>query len=150
MTRASLALLLVGERGARSSFPAFRLLRRVIVPLKNKLTDQMFFARCFLSLFVFGVGVRCSTLICVMQVPDLTIWYGPDTYMGENLYNMLGELAGMADEQIGEVHPKHNQVGLCIFSPFADSVPLQTPLLFQFRHSFLFFIYFLLFYLLGF
>ena len=44
-----------------------------------------------------------------MQIPGLTIWYGPDTYMGENLYNMLTELAGMTDEQIGEVHPDHDQ-----------------------------------------
>lgn len=47
---------------------------------------------------------------CCVQVPDLTIWYGPDTYMGENLYNMLTELAGMSDEQIREVHPEHDQV----------------------------------------
>lgn len=44
------------------------------------------------------------------QVPDLTIWYGPDTYMGENLHNMLIELAEMTDEQIKEVHPGHDQV----------------------------------------
>lgn len=30
--------------------------------------------------------------------------------MGENLHNMLTELAGMTDEQIREVHPKHDQV----------------------------------------
>lgn len=44
-----------------------------------------------------------------MQIPDLTIWYGPDTYMGENLQNMLMGLAEMTDEQIREVHPEHDQ-----------------------------------------
>lgn len=40
----------------------------------------------------------------------MTLWYGPDTYMGENLHNMLSELAGMTDEQIRAVHPEHDQV----------------------------------------
>ena len=43
------------------------------------------------------------------QVPDLTIWYGPDTYMGENLHNMILELSHMDDEQIRAVHPAHTQ-----------------------------------------
>ncbi|CAN0426786.1 unnamed protein product, partial [Hapterophycus canaliculatus] len=51
------------------------------------------------------------------QIPDLTIWYGPDTYMGENLYNMLTELAEMTDEQIREVHPKHDQARVGFVSP---------------------------------
>lgn len=33
--------------------------------------------------------------------------------MGENLHNMLTELAGMTDGQIREVHPKHDQVCVC-------------------------------------
>lgn len=43
-------------------------------------------------------------------MPDLTIWYGPDTYMGENIYNMLLEMRQMDDEQIRAVHPAHTQV----------------------------------------
>jgi len=43
------------------------------------------------------------------QIPDVTVWYGPDTYMGENLQNMLMGLAEMTDEQIREVHPEHDQ-----------------------------------------
>lgn len=52
----------------------------------------------------------CFPCAAGVKIPDLTIWYGPDTYMGENLLNMLKELAAMKDEQIRDVHPGHNQV----------------------------------------
>ncbi len=44
------------------------------------------------------------------QVPDLTVWYGPDTYMGENLETMLqGMCNNMTDSDIRAVHPGHNR-----------------------------------------
>lgn len=53
-----------------------------------------------------------------LQVPGLTIWYGPDTYMGENLHNMLTELSEMTDGQIRAVHPQHNRVRLIDLSTY--------------------------------
>ncbi|KAF6252272.1 hypothetical protein COO60DRAFT_1287195 [Scenedesmus sp. NREL 46B-D3] len=41
------------------------------------------------------------------QVPDLTVWYGPDTYMGSNLAQLFRQLADMPDEVIQELHPAH-------------------------------------------
>lgn len=41
------------------------------------------------------------------KVPGLHVWYGPDTYMGENLHTLLSRLAGMTDEQVAAVHPQH-------------------------------------------
>lgn len=35
------------------------------------------------------------------------MWYGPDTYMGENLHTLLSRLAAMTDEQVAAVHPQH-------------------------------------------
>jgi len=43
------------------------------------------------------------------QVPDLTVWYGPDTYMGRNLAQLFTQLADMPDEEIKQLHPDHNQ-----------------------------------------
>ncbi len=44
------------------------------------------------------------------QVPDLTVWYGPDTYMGENLETMLqGMCENMTDSDIRAVHPGHDR-----------------------------------------
>lgn len=42
-----------------------------------------------------------------MQVPDLTVWYGPDTYMGRNLAQLFSQLANLPDEAIQELHSAH-------------------------------------------
>lgn len=43
------------------------------------------------------------------QVPGINIWYGPDTYMGENLEQMFQHLAQLPDEKIRQIHPAHNR-----------------------------------------
>jgi len=43
------------------------------------------------------------------QVPDLSIWYGPDSYMGANLKELFQQMTKMTDEEIAAIHPKHNQ-----------------------------------------
>ncbi|MGB5192072.1 MAG: quinolinate synthase NadA [Polyangiales bacterium] len=50
-----------------------------------------------------------TVLQAAAQVPDVHIWFGPDTYMGDNLANMLARLAEMSNEQIRQVHPAHDQ-----------------------------------------
>jgi quinolinate synthase len=40
-----------------------------------------------------------------MQVPDVSVWYGPDTYMGENLAALFTSLAQMSDDEIRAIHP---------------------------------------------
>ena len=42
------------------------------------------------------------------QIPDSTIWYGPDTYMGANIYEVLKELSSLDDATVAELHPDHN------------------------------------------
>lgn len=46
------------------------------------------------------------------QVPDLHVWFGPDTYMGENLARMLSALAGMPAERVAQLHPDHSPESL--------------------------------------
>ncbi|KAK9117335.1 hypothetical protein Sjap_016282 [Stephania japonica] len=43
------------------------------------------------------------------QIPDLNIWYGPDSYMGANIAELFQQMAGMTDEEIAEIHPSHNR-----------------------------------------
>jgi quinolinate synthase len=50
-------------------------------------------------------------------VPDLTVWYGPDTYMGANLESMLTALAAMPDERIQALHPAHNRATVAALLP---------------------------------
>jgi len=49
------------------------------------------------------------------QVDDIKIYYGPDTYMGENLRTMLNSVldGGWTDEKIAkDLHPQHNRDSL--------------------------------------
>ncbi len=50
-----------------------------------------------------------TVLQAAAQIPDVQIWFGPDTYMGENLAQMFRSLAEMPDEQIRELHSEHQQ-----------------------------------------
>ena len=43
------------------------------------------------------------------QVPDSTIWYGPDTYMGANIEKVLQEMGTMNDQAIQAIHPEYTQ-----------------------------------------
>jgi len=46
-----------------------------------------------------------------LQIPDVSVWYGPDTCMGYNLQTMLDKvLANWSDEEIKEkLHPEHDR-----------------------------------------
>ncbi|CAI6000347.1 unnamed protein product [Closterium sp. NIES-65] len=51
------------------------------------------------------------------QVPDLTLWYGPDTYMGANLVEMLQQLSTVPDDEVRLLHPDHTQASLRALLP---------------------------------
>ncbi|KAJ6688251.1 QUINOLINATE SYNTHETASE A [Salix koriyanagi] len=42
------------------------------------------------------------------QIPDLNVWYGPDSYMGANISKLFQQMTMMSDEEIAEIHPAHN------------------------------------------
>jgi len=50
-----------------------------------------------------------TVLQAFAQIPELRLWYGPDTYMGQNLYSMFQKIAAMSDEEIARLHPAHNR-----------------------------------------
>ncbi|KAG8652616.1 hypothetical protein MANES_06G111600v8 [Manihot esculenta] len=43
------------------------------------------------------------------QIPDLNVWYGPDSYMGANIAKLFQQMTMMTDEEIAEVHQAHNR-----------------------------------------
>jgi quinolinate synthase len=43
------------------------------------------------------------------QVSDVSVWFGPDTYMGENLRHLFESLADMDDAAIRSLHPAHDR-----------------------------------------
>jgi quinolinate synthase len=53
-----------------------------------------------------------TVLQAAAQIPDVHIWFGPDTYMGDNLAHMFQSLAEMPGEQIRHLHPAHDQASV--------------------------------------
>lgn len=49
-----------------------------------------------------------TVLQAAAQVPDVRIWFGPDTYMGENLKHLFTALAKMPDQEVRALHPGHD------------------------------------------
>lgn len=43
------------------------------------------------------------------QVPDLHIWYGPDSYMGANIVELFQQMTKMTNDEIAEIHPEHTR-----------------------------------------
>lgn len=53
-----------------------------------------------------------TILTAAAQIPDLTVWYGPDTYMGANLEAMFTRFATLDDVAIRAIHPAHDRASI--------------------------------------
>jgi len=51
------------------------------------------------------------------QIPDLNVWYGPDSYMGANIADLFQRMATMSDEEIAKIHPDHNRKSISSLLP---------------------------------
>jgi len=69
-------------------------------------------------------NVVATVLSAAAQVPDVNVWYGPDSYMGANLVALLTRLAAATDEEVAAVHPQHTAASIRSLLPrlryFAD------------------------------
>ena len=50
-----------------------------------------------------------TVLQAFAQVDGLNVWFGPDTYMGQNLARLFTELSAMDDSAIAALHPAHDR-----------------------------------------
>jgi len=50
-----------------------------------------------------------TVLQAFAQVENLRVLYGPDTYMGQNIKEMLHLVSKMTDDEISALHPLHNK-----------------------------------------
>jgi quinolinate synthase len=57
-------------------------------------------------------NVVATILQAFAQVPDLHVWYGPDTYMGRNLRRLFSTLRDLGDDAVRAVHPEHDRASL--------------------------------------
>ena len=58
-----------------------------------------------------------------VQVPDVNVWYGPDTYMGKNLQELFASLATMTDADVAAVHPSHTAASIAKCLPRLHAYP---------------------------
>lgn len=67
-----------------------------------------------------------TILQAAAQVDDLHVWYGPDTYMGENLRTLLTAYARMTPEEVAALHPAHTPESIAAllqrFHPFQQGI----------------------------
>lgn len=53
-----------------------------------------------------------TVLQAAAQIDGVHIWFGPDTYMGQNLRDLFSGLAQMDDSAIAAVHPAHDRASV--------------------------------------
>lgn len=53
-----------------------------------------------------------TVLQAFAQIPGSHVWFGPDTYMGENLRSLFSSLADMDDAAVRSVHPAHDRASI--------------------------------------
>uniref|UniRef100_A0A7R9V9G1 quinolinate synthase n=1 Tax=Chlamydomonas euryale TaxID=1486919 RepID=A0A7R9V9G1_9CHLO len=58
-----------------------------------------------------------TVLQAFAQVPDATVWYGPDTYMGRNLAQLFATLAELPDAEVAALHPAHTSASVKALLP---------------------------------
>jgi quinolinate synthase len=58
-----------------------------------------------------------TILTAFAQIPDVHVYFGPDTYMGRNLVELLTSLADMDDERIRALHPAHDRASIRALLP---------------------------------
>jgi quinolinate synthase len=57
-------------------------------------------------------NVVYTVLQADIDMPGVNIFYGPDTYMGGNLFSMLTAYSKLPDEEIQAIHPEHTQASV--------------------------------------
>jgi quinolinate synthase len=53
-----------------------------------------------------------TVLAAFAQIPEGHVWFGPDTYMGQNLAHLLRSMAELTDDEIRAVHPAHDRASI--------------------------------------
>lgn len=80
-----------------------------IVYINTSLRSKAFAHDIVPTITCTSSNVVQTVLQAFAQVPGINVWYGPDTYMGENLQQMFEHIAELSDEEIRQIHPQHNR-----------------------------------------
>src|SRR5690606_39201059 len=62
-------------------------------------------------------NVVATVLQTFAQEPEAHVWFGPDTYMGENLARLFASLIELDDAAIAALHPAHSRATIKALLP---------------------------------
>jgi quinolinate synthase len=62
-------------------------------------------------------NVVATVLQTFAQEPEAHVWFGPDTYMGQNLARLFTSLSELDDQAIASVHPAHTRESIAALLP---------------------------------
>ncbi len=62
-------------------------------------------------------NVVATVLQTFAQEPDAQVWFGPDTYMGQNLARLFASLTELDDATIQALHPAHTRESIAALLP---------------------------------
>ncbi|MBM4375384.1 MAG: quinolinate synthase NadA [Deltaproteobacteria bacterium] len=57
-------------------------------------------------------NVVATILQAFAQIPDVHVWFGPDTYMGHNVEELLRGVTELDDDTARRLHPSHDRASL--------------------------------------
>lgn len=61
---------------------------------------------------VTSSNVVATILAAFAEIPDVEVFFGPDTYMGRNLLRLFEHMVSLGDAAIAQVHPAHTAASL--------------------------------------
>ncbi|KAL4443002.1 hypothetical protein ABPG77_008493 [Micractinium sp. CCAP 211/92] len=88
-----------------------------VVYINTSLKTKALAHRAVPTITCTSSNVVQTVLTAFAQVPDVNVWYGPDTYMGRNLAQLFQSLANLSDEEVRELHPAHTQASIRALLP---------------------------------
>ncbi|RDX62785.1 Quinolinate synthase, chloroplastic, partial [Mucuna pruriens] len=80
-----------------------------VIYINTKLETKAYAHELVPTITCTSSNVVQTILQAFSQVPDLSIWYGPDSYMGANIKDLFQQMTKMTDEEIAAIHPAHSQ-----------------------------------------
>ncbi|KAL0341602.1 UNVERIFIED_CONTAM: Quinolinate synthase, chloroplastic [Sesamum calycinum] len=108
---------------ASVSFPSLH-----VVYINTSLETKAYTHEVVPTITCTSSNVVQTILQAFSEIPDLNVWYGPDTYMGANIMELFRQMTAMTDEEIAGIHPKHNRNSLKSLIPRLHYFQVNLPL----------------------
>ncbi|MCB9706021.1 MAG: quinolinate synthase NadA [Myxococcales bacterium] len=83
-----------------------------VVYINTSLRTKAYAHRKVPTITCTSSNVLRTVLQAFAQEPDAHVFFGPDTYMGQNLRAMLEAIAGMDAAKVAAIHPEHTPASI--------------------------------------